>query len=102
MNFKKMSARVTGNALPAVAGGVGSLLLNKVTPTSINNKMRGALKIVVGAILPELSPKTKMLSPLADGLIGHAGAELATEFMPKLADTKVSATAGVGASYEID
>jgi hypothetical protein len=100
LNFKKLASNVTSKALPAAAGGAASLAVNRFIPASINSKLRGALKIAVGAILPELSPKTKMLDAFGLGMIGHAGAELANEFLPAI--TATAATAGVGANYEID
>lgn len=101
-NFAKITKSVMGNTLPAAGGGVASLAVNKFIPASISPKMRGIGKILVSAIIPELMPKMKFLGPASQGFAGHAGAELATEFMPTLAAVKPVAGIGSDGSYTVD
>ena len=98
LNIKKMVSSVTSKALPAAVGGAASLAANKIIPASINPKIRAVIKIVAGAVLPELAPRIKMLEPAGLGFAGQAGAELAAELIPAIAG--VDDMDGVGATEE--
>ena len=98
LNIKKMVSSVTSKALPAAVGGTASLAANKIIPASINPKIRAVIKIVAGAVLPELAPRIKMLEPAGLGFAGQAGAELAAELIPAIAG--VDDMDGVGATEE--
>ena len=108
-NFKRLTAAATGKILPAAAGGATGLALNKVKPAAIANMAAGdklwpGLKIVAAAIIPELSPKTKMLDPFSQGMAGQAGAELLGALAPALAESGGAKTSGIGSesSYVIE
>jgi hypothetical protein len=95
INTKTIINRMKTQVLPAAAGGVASISLNKVMPelqAKINPKLRFGLKILVGAMLPELSRKTKMLEPFAQGFIAQSAADLAVEFVPAMG----SGVSGIG------
>ena len=98
LNIKKMVSSVTSKALPAAVGGAASLAANKIIPASINPKISAVIKIVAGAVLPELAPRIKMLEPAGLGFAGQAGAELAAELIPAIAG--VDDMDGVGATEE--
>ena len=92
--------RLTTQSLPAVGGGVASLAINKVIPSSINPKYVGLGKIAIGILAPELMPKSAALESASLGWLGHAASEVAGDFIPALTAPK---TAGVGATeYRID
>lgn len=102
VNIKRMVASVTTKALPAAAGGAASLAMNKIVPASVNPKVRGIGKILLGAVLPEISPRTKMLEPFGMGFAGQAGAELATELIPAIAGPDEIEGVGAQDEYVID
>lgn len=102
LNIKKMVSSVTSKALPAAAGGAASLAVNKVIPASINSKVRSIGKILIGAILPEISPRTKMLEPFGMGFAGQAGAELVAELVPAIAGPDEIEGVGATEEYVID
>ena len=99
LNFKRLAGAVTGKALPAAAGGALSLAANKLIPASVNPKLSAGLKILAGALIPELMPKMKALEFVGIGMCGQAGAELAAEFIPSIAGTD-DEIEGVGAQQE--
>ena len=77
INFKEIAMKAGG----AAAGGAGSVLLNKVVP-NLDLKLRAGAKIVIGAVIPELFPKMKILDAVGMGMIGAGAAELTQEFIP--------------------
>jgi hypothetical protein len=101
LNVKSMTKALTQRGLGSAVGGAASMAVNKVIPASINPKLRGIGKIVLGAILPELAPKSKLLDYAGAGFTGVAGAELAGELIPAL---KEGAVKGIGndSAYVID
>ena len=69
-DFKKIGMRVGGVAAGAVAGE----LVNKVGFIgNMKPALRGGLKIIVGAVIPELMPKQAFVGHIGDGMIA-AGA----------------------------
>ncbi len=69
-DFKKIGMRIGGVA----AGAVGGELLNKIAFVgNLKPALRGGIKIIAGAVLPEFMPKQVMLGHIGDGLIA-AGA----------------------------
>lgn len=96
INSKNVVGHLTGNVIPAGVGGVASLGINKVIPVDLKAKVNPALisggKMLIGAALPLLAPKQKMLEPFAAGFIGQAAAELTAEMIPAL----VSGVDGIG------
>jgi len=104
-NFKKVTDGLVNQMLPAAAGGVVSLAIDKIIPSSIKAKVSPKLmaigKIGLGAILPVLMPKQKMAQPFAQGFVAVAAADLAAELMPALSsDGKVSGIGEVAAIEE--
>lgn len=102
VNIKRMVASVTNKALPAAVGGAASLAVNKIIPASINPKIRGIGKILIGAVLPEIAPRTKMLEPFGMGFAGQAGAELAADLIPAIAGPDEIEGVGAQEEYVID
>jgi hypothetical protein len=103
-NFKKVTDGLVNQMLPAAAGGVASLAIAKVIPSSISSKISPKLmaigKMGLGAILPVLMPKQKMAQPFAQGFVAVAAADLAAELMPALVSPKVSGIGEVAAIEE--
>lgn len=82
-NFKKIGMRVGG----AAVGGAAAKAVNKVLP-NLNPTMRSGGKILLGAILPELAPKSDLLGAVGMGMIGAATAEIVADKIPALAGTE--------------
>lgn len=104
INFKRISANVTGKIIPAAGGGVAGVFITKLMS---GGKMKPALieaiKLGAAAVLPELSPKTKMLEPASHGLAGQASGELFKVIMPGVttsAPDSVDGIDGIGADEE--
>ena len=97
-NFKSVTKGIVSETIPAAVGGAASLALDKVIPDSIeeklNPKMIAGGKILIGAIIPEVFKKQKMLKPFALGFIGAAAADLTADIVPTLA--KTSKVSGIG------
>lgn len=74
-DFKKIATKAAG----AAAGGTASALVKDKLLPDMNPKMRAALQIVAGAVLPELSPKSDFLNAVGMGMIGVGAADLAKE-----------------------
>jgi hypothetical protein len=90
-DFKKIGIRVGGS----VAGGVVGRFADKPL-ANMNPKIRSIIKIGVGAILPELAPKSDFLGSVGAGLTGVGGADLF--------DTMVNKTApvsGIGTDFDM-
>lgn len=90
-DFKKIGIRVGGS----VAGGVVGRFADKPL-ANLNPKIRSIIKIGVGAILPELAPKSDFIASVGAGLTGVGGADLF--------DTMVNKTApvsGLGEAYDM-
>lgn len=100
-NFKNISKRVMNGGAAALGGGAG-LALNKVIPASINPKMRSVIKILGGAIIPELAPKMNILESAGLGMCGQAGGELAGQMIPSLGGAGVEGIGKNDAEYVID
>ncbi len=94
LNTKKLAGRIMPTVW-AAGGGAASALTNLVIPTTMNKKLVSGLKIVVGAVIPELSKKTKGLENFGHGFAGVGAAELIYQFVPKSAPE--ATVAGVGA-----
>lgn len=71
------------NILGVVIGAVGSKLLDKVIPDTINRKIVAGGKVAVGVLLPNLVKSGKMkdmLSGVGSGFIAVGSMELVSEF----------------------
>ena len=69
-DFKKIGM----NAAGVSTGAVGGQMLNKIGFVgNLKPVIRGALKIVAGAVLPELAPKNQFIGDVGNGVIA-AGA----------------------------
>lgn len=89
LNFKAIGMRAAG----VVAGGAVSTVSNKFL-ANLNPKLRAAIKIGAGCLLPELAPKNKIVADAGIALAGAGAAELTSQFMG------VSGVYGVGADPE--
>ena len=74
-DFKKIGMKVAGVGAGAVVG----LLANKPL-VNMNPKIRGAIKIAVGAVIPELMPKVDILDGVGAGIIASGAIDLYTSF----------------------
>lgn len=97
INFKEIALKAGG----AAAGGAGSTLLNRAPVIKdMDSKLRAGVKIVIGAVIPELFPKVKILDSVGNGMIGAATAELVEEILPA-PDTKGKLD-GIGEDPQFD
>ena len=88
-DFKKIGLKVVGVS----AGAVGAELLNKPLE-NMNPKLRGALKIVAGAVIPEVAPKMAILGNVGDGIIANGAIDLYKGFTE---GGSGDSTSGIGA-----
>ena len=97
LNAKRIMGRVK-ESLAAAGGGVAAAWVNNIIPSTLNSKVKLGGKLLVGALVPELMPKQKILVNAADGWCGVVGVELAHEFGMKVD------VAGIGdcGAHEID
>ena len=80
LNIKKLGKTAIVRGGGALVGGAAGAAANKVIPASMNPVLRGALKAVVGAVLPEVSPKSEFVQAIGAGMTGQAGGELFDHF----------------------
>lgn len=101
LNVKNLGKRaVTG--LTAAGGGAASIIVTKKLPfvDKIDPKLLAAGKILIGGILPEVSPKNKWLEPFGMGFAGHAGSELAQALMPTFLAGVDNPVSGMGSDRQ--
>lgn len=79
VDFKEIGMRVVGIS----AGAIGAGFLAKVAP-NMNPKIKSAAIIVAGAALPMLSPKTKLVEYVGDGMIAQGANMIMGSFFPSL------------------
>ena len=87
-DFKAIGMRVAGVAAGAVAGKV----INKPL-SEMDSKLRGGLKIVIGAALPEFI-KHKFVEDMGSGLIAIGAGELIEAVAPDL-------VSGIGSGHDL-
>lgn len=75
-DFKKIATKAAG----AATGGAAAALVQDRLFTDMNPKMKAGIQVIVGAVLPELAPKSDFLNAAGMGMIGVGGANLAKEF----------------------
>jgi len=73
------------STMEAGAGGVASVLLDKVIPASISPTIKGLGKIAIAAIAPEFAPKNSLVNNASKGFAGAASADLFKTLMPSMA-----------------
>lgn len=88
-DIKKIGMKAAGLGAGAVAAG----LVNKVLP-NFNPKLRSALKIAAGVILPELAPKQDLIGHAGDGMVAVGVLELVQQFAPGMVSGFDDAVAG--------
>ncbi len=86
-DFKRIGLRIAG----VTAGAAAGTLANKPL-VNMNPKLRGVIKIGIGAILPELAPKGDFLKDVGAGIIATGAVDLLGAFAPAL----VSGLDGIG------
>lgn len=75
-DFKKIAMKVVG-----VGGGaVAADLLNKPM-ANMNPLIRGGIKVVAGAVLPELMPKQPILEHVGCGIIASGAIDISQKFL---------------------
>ena len=81
LNMKKIQDNLVNIGLAGAAGGAAAgLAVEKIAP-SMNPLVKNGIVLISGAILPELSPKTKFLTGVGAGMAGVAGENLRKHFM---------------------
>lgn len=84
-DFKKIAMTTAGVAAGAVAGTIANKPMANMNP-----KIRGAIKIAVGAVLPELMPKVELLKGVGAGIIATGAIDIYQGF------TSISGVDGIG------
>lgn len=81
LNMKKIQDNLVNVGLSGAAGGaVAGLAVEKIAP-SMDPLLKNGIIVLSGALLPELSPKTKFLNGVGAGMAGVAGDNLRKHFM---------------------
>lgn len=88
-DFKRIGMKVAGVGAGAVVGRVADKPLANMNP-----KLRAALKIGVGAVLPELAPKSPFIENMGSGVLAVGAADL----FDNLTNKTVS---GLGEAYDM-
>ena len=86
LNLKNVAVRVAGVG----AGAVASNFIGLKFGSSLNPKMLGAGKVVIGGVLPLLMPKQQILNHVGDGFIADGALTLAKSLVPALFASAVS------------
>lgn len=81
INMKKIQDSLVNRGLAGAAGGAAAQFIGDKLPATINPMFKNAGTILVGAIIPELSPKTKFLEGVGAGMAGVGGANLLKSMM---------------------
>lgn len=77
IKIKDIAVRAGGVATGAIVATVANRFLGALNP-----KIRAIGKIAIGAVIPELMPKQKIVGHIGDGMMAIGAAELFTEFVP--------------------
>jgi hypothetical protein len=97
-NIKEIAVKVGGVSAGAVVGKFA----NKLVP-NMNPKIRGFAKIAIGAALPTLTPKSKIMDHVGSGIIAVGASELLAEFVPAIAGANENPMSGIyGEAVRID
>jgi hypothetical protein len=102
-NGKKLVEALTSRGLGAVAGGASYAFGEKYVPIN-NNVVRLGLLGVVGAIIPEIQPKSKFLDSAGAGFVGAVASD-AMRLMMGANKSTTTTVAGIGSEepvYQID
>lgn len=81
LNIKKLGKAVIVRGGGGLVGGAAGAAANKVIPASMNPIVRNAIKAAVGAVIPEISPKSEFVKAAGSGMVGQAGGELFNHFV---------------------
>jgi hypothetical protein len=81
LNMKKIQDSLVNRGLAGAAGGAVAQFVGDKLPASINPMVKNVGTVVLGAIIPELSPKTKFLEGAGAGMAGVGGANLLKSMM---------------------
>jgi len=76
-------AKIGMKAAGLGAGAVGATLADKIIPASLAAPLKSGIKIVVGAVLPELV-KNEFVGHVGDGMLAVGVGELAGSVVPGL------------------
>lgn len=97
INSKKLMQALTQRGAGAVVGGAIYGFVEPYVPVD-NNYLRLGLLAAAGALVPEMSPKSKMLDYAGAGICACAGADLVKIVMnsDRADDTKKDGVAGLG------
>lgn len=77
-NLKEIGATVLGTTVGAVSCEIVS---SKLLPNA-NPLLVGIGKIVIGALIPEISPRSKFLGGVGAGFVAVGGAQVAKKLLP--------------------
>ena len=76
INFAQVATKVVSVGAGAVAG---EFIATKLVP-DMNPMIKGGGQMLIGAALPIIMPKAKMLAPVGDGMIANGAVTLARSF----------------------
>lgn len=88
-DFKKIGMKVAGVGAGAVVGRVADKPLANMNP-----KIRSIIKIGVGAVLPEIAPKSPFIENMGAGVLAVGAADLFDSMTNKT-------VSGIGEPYDI-
>jgi len=92
LNIQKLGKAAIVRGGGALVGGAAGAAANKIIPSSMSPVLRGVLKAAVGAVIPEISPKSEFVKAAGSGMVGQAGGELFEHFTGSSSDSSVKGT----------
>jgi hypothetical protein len=81
LNMKRIQDALINRGAAGAAGGAVAQFVGDKLPATVNPMVKNIGTILVGAIVPELSPKTKFLEGAGAGMAGVGGANLLKSMM---------------------
>jgi hypothetical protein len=90
-DFKRIGLRVAGVAAGAVVGKIADKPL-----ASMNPKIRSIIKIGVGAVLPEIAPKSAFVENMGSGVLAVGAGDLYDSMV-----NKTSTVTGIGNDFDM-
>lgn len=77
-DFKRIGMKVAGVGVGAVAGKIADKPMANMNP-----KLRGIIKVGVGAVVPELMPKNEFIGAVGAGILAIGASDLYDSFTGK-------------------
>ena len=81
MNFKAIGTKLAGVTVGTIGGDI---LSNKLLPATMDAKIKGAILMLSGAVLPEFAKKVPLIGDIGSGLIANGALVLGKAFLPSM------------------